>query len=203
MNYTQLKNPNLSVEGVSGECLVYVRKMYGINAMYLTAIAGWNGAKYKHPGETPPTNVDVPLWFTYGTEGHVALNVPGKGIFSVSAQGDKVFASIAALEDYIKGATYLGWSEDIDGVRVVEQVAVLAANTITLPASSGTWHLYKNGGPYNPNVAADVKGILNPAKFGGLTYSINASLGNGVYRVTTQDFGQGDLWTNGSQVTIK
>lgn len=78
-----------------------------------------------------------------------------------------------------------------------------SGSTITLPATTGPWHLYKPGGPYNPNVAADVKGIIDPRAFGrALSYTIVASLGNGVYRINSEDYGQGDLWTNGSSIVI-
>ena len=77
------------------------------------------------------------------------------------------------------------------------------AQTITLPATTGPWHLYEPGGPYNPNNAADVLGQLVPSKFpGGLTYTILATLGNGVYRIHSSDFGTGDIWTSGSNVHI-
>jgi hypothetical protein len=77
-----------------------------------------------------------------------------------------------------------------------------SGQTIFLPPTTGPWHLYNVGGPYNPAVPADVKGLLKPSEFGGLTYSIVADRGNGVYTIDTEDFGQGDIWTNGSSVVI-
>jgi hypothetical protein len=72
--------------------------------------------------------------------------------------------------------------------------------TIYLPPTTGPWHLYRNGGPYNP---AQAKGVLVPSQFGGLTYPIVAELGNGIVRINSQMYGQGDLWTAGSSVVIK
>lgn len=73
--------------------------------------------------------------------------------------------------------------------------------TITLPATTGPWHAYPVGGPYNPNTPGLPE--LWPSKFGGLTYNIVNNRGNGIYTIQTQDFGERDLWTNGSNVIIK
>lgn len=117
--YEQLKAPNLSIVGQPEQCLVYVREVFGIGAKYPTAASGWQNAAHKHPAEQPPTNVAVPVWFALGKDGHVAVSVPGKGVYSTSAHGDKVFTNISNLLSFI-GGTYLGWSEDVDGVSVVK-----------------------------------------------------------------------------------
>lgn len=117
--YEQLKAPNLSVVGVPEECLVYVREVFGVAAKYPTAIAGWDEAQYKHNNATPPSDVSVPVWFNWSSFGHVAVSVPGRGFYSTTKEGDKVFGSLSELESFI-GCTYLGWSEDVDGVPVVE-----------------------------------------------------------------------------------
>lgn len=75
-----------------------------------------------------------------------------------------------------------------------------SGKTITLPATTGPWHAYPVGGPYNPNTPG--LPLLWPSKFGGLTYAIVNNRGNGIYTINTQDFGQRDLWTNGSTVVI-
>lgn len=121
MSYTQLKSANPNVPGQSGYCLVYVRTAFGVGAKYPTAASGWANAAYKHTTSVP-TDVSVPVWFKWETSGHVAVWVPGKGVYSTTAQGVKLFPSIAACADYV-GATYLGWSEDINGVRVVQPAA--------------------------------------------------------------------------------
>lgn len=201
MNYQQVKSFNQNLAGkVVGDCLANSRKGFGVAAKYPDAWDAWENTD--HQTSALPVGVAVPAFFSYDgpTNGHVGVSL-GNGQFWSDGV---VYASIAAFEA-THTPRYVGWSTSIDGVQVVKPVTtpVPLAHTITLPASSGLWHLYKPGGPYNPNVPSDVKGILNPAKFGGITYAINASLGNGVYRVTTQDFGQGDLWTSGSSVVIK
>lgn len=207
MGYTQLKSPNLNIVGAEGLCLVYVREVFGVAAKYPTAEAGWDNADYKHIGETPPPDVAAPVWFNWESSGHVAVSVPGKGIYSTTAQGDKVFGNVQECAEYV-GATYLGWSEDVNGVRVCEPSAAPtpapSGKTMNLPANSGAWHLYKPGGPYNPNNSADYIAIVHPADYapGGLTYPIVATLGNGVYRIKSPAHGEADLFTNGSSVVI-
>jgi hypothetical protein len=73
--------------------------------------------------------------------------------------------------------------------------------TITLPETTGPWHLYAPG--YAGNMS-HVLGLIEPEVLHeALTYPILASLGNGVYRIKSEDYGIGDLWTNGSDVIIK
>jgi len=119
-NYIQLVQPNLNIVGVDGECLVYVREINGAPPVYPTALVAWQNTQYKHAGSTPPSNISVPIWFDWETDGHVAEWAQGK-IYSTTAQGDKIFSSIQNLMDYIGGGIeYLGWSEDINNARVVE-----------------------------------------------------------------------------------
>jgi hypothetical protein len=204
MNYEQEIAPNLSVVGQNGECLVYVREVFGIAAKYPTATAGWENAAYKHAGDTPPSDVSVPVWFSWESAGHVAVSVPGKGIYSTTADGDKVFPTVEALAAYI-GGMYLGWSEDVDGVRVVEPAAAPAPTSsnvgknLYLSPDNTPFHAYNPNGPYLP---ADAKGEINPKKFGGLNYSIVEDKGNGIFVVNTADYGLSALYTAGSNVTV-
>lgn len=205
--YEQLIQPNLSVVGAEGLCLVYAREIFGVAAKYPTAASAWANSKYQHAGVAPPTDAAVPVWFSWETDGHVAVSVPNKGIYSTSAKGDTIFPNVQAVAEFI-GGNYLGFSEDINGVRVVEPEAAPApaptSQTINLPVSSGAWHLYKPGGPYNPNNAANYIAIVHPADYApeGLTYPVIASLGNGVYRINSPTHGEADLFTTGSQFTI-
>jgi hypothetical protein len=78
--------------------------------------------------------------------------------------------------------------------------APTTVHTIHLPQTTGPWHLYNVGGPYNP---AQAKAILVPSQYpGGITEKILNNRGNGVYTVQTQMYGIGDLWTSGSDVQI-
>lgn len=79
--------------------------------------------------------------------------------------------------------------------------AVPTGKTVFLPPTTGPWHLYNVDGPYNPN--GYYKGLLVPSQFGGLTYKIVEDKGNGVLVINTQMYGQGAIWTKGSDVVIK
>lgn len=130
MEYQQLIQPNLSIIGQNGDCLVYVRDVFEIAAKYLTATIAWQNTQYPHAGEQPPSNNAVPIWFslTSNADGHVAVWDKGT-IYTTTAQGDMTFNNIQALMDYInEGIVYLGWSEDIDNVRVVEEEIVETFN---------------------------------------------------------------------------
>lgn len=122
MNYEQIKPPILSTVGQDGLCLDYVTRFFGVPDHYPSATVAWADAQFKHPGEQPPSGVSVPVWFSYnGPDGHVAGSTP-EGVYSTSAQGDKVFASVEALVAWMgEGFEYLGWSEDINNVRVVQE----------------------------------------------------------------------------------
>lgn len=118
--YQQLVQPNLNIVGQDGLCLVYVREVFGAPAEYPTASVAWQNTSYPHAGEQPPSTLAVPIWFSWETDGHVAVWDNGT-VYSTTAQGDKTFPSIQALMDYIQeGIAYLGWSEDINSERVVE-----------------------------------------------------------------------------------
>lgn len=167
----QLKSPNLAVVGQPEECLVYVREVFGVGAKYPTATTGWNGTQYKHAGEQPPTDVSVPVWFSWQKDGHVAVSVPGKGIYSTSAKGDKVFPNIQALLSFMGGGVkYLGWSEDVDGVRVV-QPAPAPQIAITIRMNPGAHWNVRTSPTMGNNIRPDGYAI------GGQEYS--AQLVNG------------------------
>lgn len=210
-DYQQLKTANVVIDWVPEECLVDVRNSFGIPPKFPTAIAAWNNSTaLNHPNEQPPVNNIVPVFFSYnGPDGHVALWYKGT-IYSSSTKGLQKFTSIQALINWMgEGFKYLGWSEELNGERIVQPIATPApaasGSTINLPANSGAWHLYKPGGPYNPANVADVVAVVHPALYapGGLTYPIEANLGNGVYRVKSPSHGVVDLWTKGSSVVIK
>lgn len=152
MNYQQLIQPDLSIVGVDGECLVYVREVFGAVAKYPTASVAWQNA-IQHTG-TPPANNAVPIWFSWQTDGHVAVWDNGT-IYSTTAQGDKTFDSIPDLIAFIQeGIEYLGWSEDINSKRVVQPQEVNVNNTPNLNGGdvSNIWPVFEG----HPSSQADV-----------------------------------------------
>lgn len=123
MAWKQLITPQLPGTGQVGFCLRYARERYGIGAKYLVAWNAWSGAQFKHADRNFPP-VSVPLWFKYplpnSSPGHVVIRTPDGKLYSSpykSTQSYYVFPSIEAVESTL-GAGYVGWSEDINGVRV-------------------------------------------------------------------------------------
>lgn len=134
MSYIQLVSPNLSVSGRSGYCLEMQENVWGALHQYDYAEQAWNSSSAdNHPLEPPP-NVCVPLYWTYfdtadnAEYGHVATWVPGRGVFSSTfntAIGSEWYPSVQAMTDRINkipraNGRYLGWSEVISNVRVIQ-----------------------------------------------------------------------------------
>lgn len=128
----QLRNFNQSVPCVPGECLKYVQDGFGIPARYAGAIIDWNRNTNNHSDYNFPAGCVVPIYFS-GTGnniikewGHVAALMPDRSVYSCSSPTSNQaihYASVDALvADYARvGITlhYLGWSEDVEEVRVV------------------------------------------------------------------------------------
>lgn len=136
MAWQQLIKPTLPGTGEIGYCLKYARQRYGINSKYDTAWAAWEGAKYKHADRDIP-DVIVPVWFKYpfpdSSPGHVGVRTPDGKIYSSpykSSQQYYIFSSISEVESTLN-AKYVGWSEDINGVRVVKKGEDMANTTLT------------------------------------------------------------------------
>lgn len=131
MSYKQLRHPNLQQTDLTGYCLRFTRNAFGIGSKYEYAWLNWQSSKTRHTDALP--NVAVPVWFTWtGTIdgihrnwGDVAIWVPGRGVFGTPLKGggnsNRWDASVQARAAAIGGgAQYVGWTEDINDVKVVE-----------------------------------------------------------------------------------
>lgn len=130
--FKQLVTPNLNQTGKAGYCLRFVGDSFVIKPRpYKTALDAWHGAVSKHQDTLP--NVCVPVFFSWrGTidgvtadYGDVAIYVPGAGVFGtpLSGTGNRWDTNVQGRANAIGGgAKYLGWSEDINGVRLVELI---------------------------------------------------------------------------------
>lgn len=133
----QLITPNPHIKCYPGWCLMYVRQAFGLNGLYPSATAGWNAARYKHRDRNFPAGRWVPVWFQLGEEplGHVALMAPDGSVFSTSDPSNTPHhhPNLDHLLSYYRALrpTYLGWTEDIEGVAVVK-----AADSINLSGST-------------------------------------------------------------------
>lgn len=152
--WKQTRPFNRAIVDNAGMCHRLVRRGYDIGAggpkgePIGSAWAAWEFSKTKHTDRSFPQNVAVPIWFshygTYGSPakyanwGHVVVWYPGVGYISSpgSGRGQKIFSTIGAVESYFK-AKFAGWSEDVNGVRVIEKVP-LAANQRQVKGDSPT-----------------------------------------------------------------
>lgn len=121
----QLVQPDLSVVGYIEDCLKYADNVAGLAGGEQTAHLGWLNTQFPHE-DAIPTDVAVPCWFDYfsGPDnlGHVVWSVPGQGFYSSpynKPSGHNVLNSIAQIEQ-LYSCKYVGWSEDISGLKVVE-----------------------------------------------------------------------------------
>lgn len=118
-------------------CLQFVRIALGVPRKYPTARSAWVYAKHRHRSPFSAIPVGVPV-FTQGdnSAGHVVISLGGGWVRSTDWPKDgrvgKVHLStlLARFEQ-----RYLGWTEDLNGVRVWLPVPVEMREP-TLPARS-------------------------------------------------------------------
>jgi len=142
MTYQQIVSPNPNIPCQPGWCLQYVRQTFGAPVVEPTATAGWENAEFKHADMAFPDNCAVPVWFSLATEpaGHVALRMADGSVYSTS-DDSTVPHHHPSLDDLIayywrNPLTYLGWSEDISKVRVVESVVDVAQEIEITPVQA-------------------------------------------------------------------
>lgn len=105
----------------TGYCLIFVRTTLGVSSRYPSAENAYWNSRYKM-GTSHTAPAGVPIWWTNGRYGHVALSAGDGYCWSTdilrTGKVDKV--SI----DYITrswGQTYRGWTRDINGVIVAAE----------------------------------------------------------------------------------
>lgn len=146
----QLISPNLDQKDSPGWCLRFTRNSFNkIASRWDYARQAWDNSPTKHTSALPG-DVSVPVWFDwwgtidgkYGNYGDVAIWVPGRGVFGTPLKkdgfGNRWDASVEARAVAIGGkAKYLGWTEDVNGVRVVEPSPVVPPQPTPTPPVSG------------------------------------------------------------------
>jgi hypothetical protein len=132
--WKQLVTPQV-VNDNAGMCLRFTQSVFGAPVKYRSAWDAWNATQFKHSTDEPLPDVSVIVWMshwgTYGDPpsyenwGHVITWFPSENKFLSSpgsGYGHQWFDSIRAVELYFN-AGYVGWSEDINGLRVAEFTA--------------------------------------------------------------------------------
>lgn len=116
MSYKKVKSFSQSKAGkVNGYCLQNVRLGFGINVKYPNAITAWKNTQ-QHADRNIPSGVDVPLFYTYGKDGHVNVRLSDGRIWNDGT----VFKDLADYLSKRPQVSYLGWGESLNGVRVIE-----------------------------------------------------------------------------------
>jgi len=129
----QLIEPNLGAVGQPLNCERYTEDVFGVPTSgrhEADAFGAWEDAKYKHPDETPPADVSVPIYFNwsgnvdgiYKNWGHACVWDKGT-IYTdpLHGEGHVTYPSIGAIQKAYGLGSYLGWTEDIENLRVVEE----------------------------------------------------------------------------------
>ncbi len=128
-----LLTANAATQGIPYLCLDFATQVFSVPNKYYFATEAWKATRYKHSSTEPLPNVSVPVWFNwsgtvegvYKDWGHVAVWFPGKGVLSSPFTRNlkqQWFDSPAKLIAYLGSGSYVGWSEDINDVRVAETV---------------------------------------------------------------------------------
>lgn len=107
-----------------GMCLKFVRTTLGIPSRDPSAIVAWRRTHPadRHGGKTPPPG--VPVFWKVGQYGHVALSAGRGRVYSTDiVRSGRV--DLVAIDTITKrwGAEYLGWTETLNGQRVISNRA--------------------------------------------------------------------------------
>jgi hypothetical protein len=127
-----IRAANIDTQGVPYRCLGFATAVFSVPNKYEYATAAWKATEYGHSPSEPLPDVPVPVWFSwsgtipgggYGDWGHVAVWVPGRGVLSSPFSTNykqQWFDTPQKLIAYLGSGTYVGWSEDINDVRVAD-----------------------------------------------------------------------------------
>jgi hypothetical protein len=198
MAYTQLVEPDLSVHDNPGWCLDMIEKCFGTPRFHPSATSAWLDTQYKHYERDMP-NVAVPVWFSWVGDlgdgqgridwGHVVAWIPSEGKFLSSPknwnEGDTSdwYGSIEEVERWL-GASYFGWSEDLNGMQIVSGSAEPAAPLAGNQRRAGSKGVFRRA---EPNQASE---HLQPDLEAG-------DIGNFNGWIHGEDRGGNDVWFQG------
>ncbi|QEX10974.1 hypothetical protein F6X56_15225 [Rhodococcus erythropolis] len=129
----QIVQPYYNINEKAGMCLSYARRVFGAGIVETTAWEGWTKAQFKHADRDFPAGLAVPVWFDWWGQlpgdnqkyqyGHVAIRAADGKVWSspLSGVGRTWFNTVDDLvRAFGNGMRYVGWSEDISRVKVVD-----------------------------------------------------------------------------------
>lgn len=114
-----VKNANKTHQYPQGYCLMFVRdQCWQIGSLYGSAIEAWNGARHKHPGDRHPP-LGAPCFYSGGRYGHIVIwNQRGPMRSTDCTEAGQVSDADLDWPVRVWGDTYLGWTEDLNGVQL-------------------------------------------------------------------------------------
>lgn len=154
-----------------------------------------------------PQYGDIICWGGNGVNpyGHIAIVV----------SADQNGVSVIQQDGYLQSATwqgYLKYTNAGTGVvqgwlrpkaeKMIGGETNAKVQTVWLPASAGSWNVYRENGPYT---VGNQIGKLNPSLFGGLNYQVlGYKAGNTCVVIQTRDFGTCAIYVaNGTGAVVK
>lgn len=163
----QLVPPNVAINEQAGRCLSYARRVFGAPAVESTAWEAWSKVQYRHTDRSFPIGVAFPVFFDWWGQlegddqkyqyGHAAVQTADGKVWSspLTGYGRAVFASVDDLvRSFGNGMKFVGWSEDISGVKVME-----GDNVVTI--SDEEYKDLQNWKAIGLDAAAFKNGIVN------------------------------------------
>lgn len=176
--------------------------MKAANPEYFTKI--WNDP---NNAALVPQYGDIICWGGNGINpfGHIAVVV----------SADQNGVSVIQQDGYLQCATWQGYLKYVNAgtgevqgwlrpkpEKMVGGAVTTSVKTVFLPASAGSWNVYRENGPYT---SGNQIGKLNPSLFGGLNYQIlGYKAGNTCVVIQTRDFGRCAIYVaNGTGAVIK
>lgn len=105
-----------------GLCLQRCRMCYDVDALEPDAASAWAHAKFRHT-QTNPVKIPrgVPVFWTGGSSGHghIAISTGDGWCWSTDIKRTGYFDKVPIADIHSQwGLTLVGWTEDINGVRV-------------------------------------------------------------------------------------
>jgi hypothetical protein len=115
----------------ANHCLQEVRGVFGIGAKYPSAVSAWNHAAHRHVGARPPAGAVVPVFFnTSNPYEHVAIAIGDGRVVTINGSRWSIYSSIEAMASAWR-VSYLGYSEDLNGVRLYTPPKVIIHSSCT------------------------------------------------------------------------
>jgi len=106
--------------GYGGMCLKFVRTCFGVQSKYVSAIEAWNHAQFKHRTSDPdsmPAGVPGFMTHPHSIYQHVFVTL-GDGMMRTTNSDTGRIHTVSIQRWLNNGWTLLGWTEDLNGVRV-------------------------------------------------------------------------------------